>query len=848
MAFNGTKNFKKNELINYLESIGTKFGAHLNAYTSFDETVYMIQIPTDVDSILDKGLQIMEDWAHNVSYDSVEIDKERGVVMEEWRLGLGAQERMRKKYFPVLFKDSRYAVRLPIGTPEVLEKCPYEALRSFYRDWYRPDLMAVVVVGDFDLDKMEKEIKSRFGSIPKRENPKPLKTWEVPDNKEFLTAVATDKEAQFTLVQLNYKQKHERTTNVAEYRRHLIEELYNGMIGARLTELTKQENPPFVFAASNYSQMVRNKDSYSCFAAVKPDGIENGLKALVTENERVKRFGFTPSEFDRQKKEMLRNMEKMNNEKDKTESRNLAMEYVYHFLQGEPAPGVSYEYALYRMLLPDIKLEEINALAGRWVTSGENAVAIIMGPEREGLTMPTDARIQQLIKEAQSAPVKAYVDKVSNKPLLAAVPAGSKITAESELKELGIQSWTLGNGVKVNLKTTDFKNDEIQFSAFAFGGSSVVEDKDYMSAAFADGIINESGLGEFDQTALEKMLQGKIVEVTPGINDLTQELSGNCSPKDLETMMQLIYLYFTAPRKDAVAFKAVKEQFASFMQNRDNSPDRVFADTVAYTMSGYNYRNRPLRPAMLDDINLDRAFDIYKERFSDAGGFTFTFVGNVKAETLKPLTEKYLGGLPASNKKETFMDREKEGPKGKLEAVVKKGKEPKSSVNLKFTGPFEYNRKNRNEMNALIKLLSIKLRENLREDMGGVYGVGANPVMKHYPKETYTITISFGCAPGNVEKLIAAALTEIEDIKKNGCNETNLTKVKETFIRERELYLKENNFWLASISQNEMNRENMLEILDYNKWVNSLTSDDFKRLANRYFNLNEYKRFVLMPE
>jgi len=846
MAFNGTKNFKKNDLVNYLESIGTKFGAHLNAYTSFDETVYMIQIPTDADSIVNKGLQIMEDWAWQVSYDSTEIDKERGVVIEEWRLGLGAQDRLRKQYWPKLFKDSRYEQRLPIGKKEILEKCPYSALRSFYHDWYRPDLMAVIAVGDFDLDKMEKEIKQRFGAIPKRENGRPLKKWDIPDNKELLTAIATDKEAQFTVVQLLYKQPTQITSNVAEYRRLILEQLYNGMINQRLSELQKQENPPFVFASCNYSSMVRNKDAYTCLVAVKQDGIEAGLKALVTENERVKRFGFTISEFDRQKKELLRNMEKQFNEKDKTESRNLATEYVHHFLEGVPAPGIAYEYSLYRMLLPGIMVEEVNVLAGRWITSGENAVAIVMGSDAS--KMPTEEKVKQIIEEAQKATLKPYVDKVANKPLLAVIPAGSKVKSEEKNEKLQITTWTLDNGVKVLLKPTDFKNDEVLFSAYSFGGSSVVEDKDYMSAAYADGIVEESGIGAFDNITLEKMLAGKIVQVSPVIDDVTEGLSGSCSPKDMETMMQLIYLYFTAPRKDITAFKAAKEQWISFMQNRENSPDRVFADTVSYTMSGFDFRRRPQRVNMLEEINLDRSMEIYKERFTDASGFTFTFVGNFNPETIRPLIEKYIGGLPSDNKKESYKNREKETPKGNLEVTVKKGTEPKSAVSMKFSGPFDYTRHNRNEMNALLKLVSIKLRENLREDKGGVYGVGASPQMKHYPRSRYEITIGFGCAPDNVEKLTAAALAEIEDVKKNGCSDVNLTKVKETFIRERETYLRENNWWLASISQNDMNKEDINDILKYNEWVNSLTSDDFKRLAVLYFNQAEYKRFVLMPE
>ncbi|MFI5218006.1 MAG: M16 family metallopeptidase [Bacteroidia bacterium] len=849
MCFNGTKNFKKSELVDYLESIGTKFGAHLNAYTSFDETVYMMQVPTDSETYITKGLQILEDWAHNVTFDSVEIDKERGVVTEEWRLGQGAQERMRRKYWPTLFKDSRYAVRLPIGKPEILQKCPYETLRKFYRDWYRPDLMAVMAVGDFDVDKMEQRIKQQFSNVPKAESTvRKLVKWEVPDTKEFLTATAQDKEAQYTMIQLLYKQPVEETKTVGDYRKLIVHELYNGMINARLSELQKQADPPFIFAQTNYGGFVRNKKSYTSFAVVKQDGIDRGIKTLVTENERVKRFGFTAGELERQKKEVLRNIEKAFNEKDKTESRNFVSEYVRNFLENEPAPGIENEFNYYKKFMPEITLEEVNALSKKWITNGENAVMLVLAPEKEGVTVPADDKIKALIKEAQTSNITAYVDKAITKPLMDKKPAAGKIISEKTIPEVGVTELNLANGVRVFLKQTDFKNDEIMFTAFKMGGTSLSDDKDYQSADNSNAIVDESGVGEFDKISLDKIMQGKIVNVSPSIIDLNAGMDGSFSPQDIETAFQLIYLYTTSPRKDETAFKSYIEQQKGFLQNRQSSPEQIFRDTVMYAMSNYNFRSRPETVEMLKEVDLNKSLDIYKQRFTDANGWTYTFVGNFKPDIIKSFIEVYLGGIPSSGKTETFRDLGITPPPGKVEKTVKKGSEPKASVNLKWTGKFEFNRMNRFKVNALLKLLSIKLRENLREEKGGVYGVGASPKLTHYPKSSYEITIGFGCSPDNMEKLISACFDEISDVKKNGCNEKNLVKVKETFLRERETYLKENAFWTTSISQNAMNGENLSEINEYNKWVEGLKSEDFSRLAEQYFDNTQYKRFVLLPE
>lgn len=848
MAFNGTTNFEKSELVDFLERTGVRFGADLNAYTSFDETVYMLQIPTDTEKVFLKGIQILQDWVQNVTYDSTEIDKERGVVVEEWRLGQGASDRMLRKNFPVLFHDSRYADRITIGKKEIIEQSPYDTLRRFYREWYRPDLMAVIAVGDFDPEVVVSLIKEKFSSLlnPPREKTRVL--YPVPDHNNLLVGIATDKEATYSSIDIEYKFPVEEAKTVKDYRTMLIEQLFITMLDRRYSELIQQPDPPFTFASSNYSSLVRTKAAYSNFAVVKDNGIERGLQTLLEENERVQQFGFTQTEFDRARKEIVRRTEKSYNERDKTESRNFAREYVSYFLEHEPSPGIAWEYKMQQELLPAISLAEVNALASKWITSGKNCVILVNAPEKAGVIIPSEDQIRKIFNDAQQMQVSAYVDQVSTAPLMEKQPMPSKVINEDRISAYNITQWTLANGVKVILKPTDFKNDEILFSSYKWGGTSRYGDKDFMSAVYATGLVANSGIGNYNEAQLEKYLSDKVVSVAPGISELQQTMSGSASPKDLETMLQLIYLYFTAPRKDSDAFKSAMQQDLAFVQNQHASPEATFRDTLQLVMNQHNFRFQPLDEQRLKLVEMNRAYEIYKERFADAGNWTFVFVGNFIPEDLKSKIEMYLGGLPSLNKKETFRDLGIGPPAGIINKEVYKGSEPKSAVSLIFTGLFEYNRHNRNDIFALQKLLNIRLRETLREDMGGVYGFGVSPSLKHFPCSRYQLSISFGCSPGNVDKLVAAALQVLDSVKQNGCSTDNLLKVKESLLKEREVNLKQNNFWLSALLQSDMNGENILELEDFNKQVESLTSEDFKRLANAYFNTKNYATFVLYPE
>ncbi len=848
MAFNGTKNFEKNELVSYLQSVGVKFGADLNAYTSFDETVYILPIPSDDETILDKGLLVLEDWAHNITLSDEEIDKERGVVLEEWRLGQGANQRMRDEWFPVMFKNSRYAERLPIGKKEVLENFKYETIRQFYKDWYRPDLMAIVVVGDIDPEAMERKIKERFGKIPSVKEPKVRKLFEVPNHEETYVSVVTDPEASFTQIQLIYKQENEPTTKLDEYRRDIVYNLYSGMITKRLQELRQSANPPFFFASTSYGSMVRSKSNYSSFAVVGENGVENGLKALITENERVKRFGFTEGELARYKAEMLNSMETAYNEQDKTESERYTSEYVRNYLNNEPIPGINFEFDFYKKVLPTIGVEEINALAKKWITDG-NRVVVITGPEKEGVVMPTEDEVLNLLKQTESADIAAYDDGQLKSELMDQKPIAGKVVSTKKLEVIDATEIVLSNGVRVVLKSTDFKNDEILMRAYSLGGQSLYPDADDNNASYASQIINESGVAEFTVTDIQKMMSGKTVRVNPFIGGLTEGFNAGAAPKDLETMLQLVHLYFTNPRKDPEAFESFKTKNKMLYGNLMSNPQFYYSDQVNKILTQDHPRagGFPTNEDM-DAIKYERAFEIYKDRFADASDFNFFFVGNFNVSEITPMLETYLGSLPSKNREETWKDLGIRPPSEKTETTVSKGTDQKSQVTIVFTGKTDYNKDNNYNLRTFGELVTIKLIELLREEKGGVYGVGAFGSVSKYPYENYTFRIGFPCGPENVDELVKATFEQIEKIKAEGVSEEDINKLKETQKRQRKEDLKKNDYWLNSLYTYYFNESDVNSFYDYDKQIEELTAQALQNTAKQYLDKDNYIKIILMPE
>jgi zinc protease len=847
MGFNGTKHFAKQELIDYLESIGMRFGPELNAYTSFDETVYFLNVPTDSAYFVETGFQILEDWAHLVSFEEEEIDKERGVVQEEWRLGRGAWMRMLDKQLPIIFKNSRYAERLPIGKKEILESCSYETLHKFYKDWYRPDLMAIVAVGDFDKDWIFNLMKKHFASIPPVENPRQREMYPVPDHDEALFAIATDEEADRTQVGVYFKSEYQPKKTVDDYRVFLMEKLYNTMLNNRLNELTKKADPPFLFGFSGKGGFVRTKEVYYLAAGVKEDGIELGLDALLTEANRVKKFGFTETEFERTKIKILRDMESAYKEQDKTESARHAQMYVYHFLSETPIPSAKQELDLSNQLLPGIKLTEINKLANEWITDN-NRVVLVSAPEKDNVIIPTEDKLLSVFAATEQKDIEPFVDAVSEAPLVANPPEQAEIIEENTQAELGITELKLANGVHVLLKPTDFKNDEILFDAYSFGGTSLTTDDKYMSAQVATDIIMESGAGGFSIIELEKKLTGKVVNINTYIGDKVEGIKGSASPQDMETLFQLIYLAFTDPRKDNESFESYLTRMKGFIENRSARPETAFNDTIQVTMAQYHPRSRPWTVSLLDEINYEMAYSFYKDRFADAGDFNFFFVGNFDIEKIKPLIQIYLGGLPAIDRVESWKDRGVSPPKGVIKKEVYKGVEPKSTVRLAFTGHYEFGYKNFYALSSLVDVMRIKLRETLREDLGGTYGVSIWRSVKLYPREEYGLNIMFGCAPERVDEMIQTVFQQIDSIKTVGPGDNYITKVRETQTRTYEVNLKKNGYWLNELWWKHRNDEDLMDIIRYPDYVRTLSAEVIQQAANEYFNTDNYVQVVLYPD
>ena len=846
MAFNGSTHFQKNELVNYLESIGMRFGADVNAYTSFDETVYMLEVPTDTAGPLDKGFQIMEDWAHNLSFDPVEIDKERGVVIEEWRLGRGARTRIFDKQVPILLNNSRYAERLPIGKKDIIQNASYETLKNFYKEWYRPDLMAVVVVGDFDKLQIEKLIKEHFAGITNHQNEKQREIFHVPDLQGLSCTIVTDPEATSTSISFEHRLNVEPQEKVKNYRQGLVEGLFNQMFTERLTELSHKANPPFIYAYSSKGNFVRTKDFYTLGASVKDDGIETGFQTILTEAQRVKKFGFKETELARAKQNMLSSIEEAYKERTKTESDEFADELVRHFLTKEPAPGIAYEFDIYKQYLPGITLNEINKLAEEWIRK-DNSVITVSGPDKKEIKALTEAELKDIFDKAQSTDVSPYNDIVSNLPLLEKTPVSSAVVNETYNKELNVTELKLANGVKIVLKPTDFKNDEIQFYSFCPGGTSLCDSASYIPAVTATSLVDQSGVGKFTIDQLQKMLAGKVVNVSPYIGELTEGLSGSSSVKDIETMFQLIYLYFTSPKIDSTSFISYKSKVQTWLMNRNASPESAFGDTLQVTLGNYNYRRMPWTESMLPQMDPVKSLSFYKDRFADASGFTFVFVGNFDPKVIKPLLETYLGGLPSLNKEDKWKDLKIFPPRGVISKQVYKGVEPKSTVNITFSGDYDWSTENNYELYSMVDVLRIKLREILREDKSGTYGVSISSSPMKYPEQKYSLTISFGCAPDRVDDLIKTTFTELDSIKNINVTDDYINKVKETQKREFEVSLKENNFWLSSLQLYYYYGNDLSLLMKYPDRVAGLNSGIVKKAAQKYFDNKNYIQVVLYP-
>jgi zinc protease len=844
MAFNGTERFAKNTLIDFIEKAGMDFGADLNAYTSFDETVYMLTVPTDDGKLVTLGLDVLEDWAGALSFDAGEVDKERGVVIEEWRLGRGAGQRTFDKQWPIFLEGSKYADRKPIGEKDILEKAPVDTLKRFYKDWYRPDLMAVIVVGDVDPDAMQKEIEKRFGDLKNPDKARQRGNIEVPFQERTRAAIVTDDEQSFGQVSLAIKGPLTPVRTEEEYRTELLEELFHGMLRSRLGELRRKPDAPFVFAFTSTSSMGRAVDVFRMFAGAKPGEADKALELLTTEVERVRRHGFVDTEFQRAQADLMRQLERAVTEEAKAESRNYAFQITRHFLDDEALPSRSKKLELAKKFLPGVTLKEVNALAGQW-TERKDRVVSASGASRD--KMPSEKELLAIVDAASKRDIDPYVDTVGSGTLMASKPEPGTIAKEEQIDPIGVSVWTLGNGVRVVVKPTDFKNDEVRMYAWSPGGTSLVPTAKYRTAASAAAIVGQSGMGEHDQTAIEKMMAGKVAWVSPFIDELEEGLRGNASPQDLETMMQMVHLRFTAPRKDAEAFASWRGQQEAFVKNRDLDPMSTFFEKLTAFSNNDHPRRKFVTMAELGKVNHDAAFDFYGDRFADASDFTFVFVGNVDPAKLQELAKVYLATLPTKGRKENWKDPKINHPRGSKTFELKKGQDPKSFVYVTYHGTAKWTPEAEDDLDMLSEVLDIRLREVLREEMSGVYGAFSNGNIERRPKQRYTYSIGFGCAPENVDKLKRAVYEEINRIKQAGVGDEYIEKLKEQRRRKLETDKRKNEFWERQLAKHFRYGTDPKAILEAEeKQIERVNSDTIKQAAKRYLQ-NQRIEGVLVP-
>jgi zinc protease len=847
MSFNGTVHFPHNDLVDYLQKAGVRFGADINAYTSFDETVYELPLPSDKPGILDTGIMIMHDWAQSATLDPTEIDKERGVVLEEKRLGKGAAERMQRIAWPVILNNSRYAVRVPIGLDTVLDNFKRPTIARFYHDWYRPDLQALIIVGDVNVDSLERVVRKTFSDLKNSAHERIRIKYTVPLTGKIQFVAVTDKEMTSTTMEVMIKHKMPTLKTAADYRNAIIQGLFNQMLSGRYDELSRSSDPPFVSGSAGISGFMGGLDLYDASVEAKPGELENGFKAVWRETVRVKRFGFTATELERAKTAYLNGLDEQLKEKDKTNSESYVKEYQEYFLRDIAAPGIGAEAKITRDAMPSITLAEVNGLATAYIVDANRDI-IIEAPEKDKSTLPDEAIVNGWLSAVESEILQPYKDEVSGLPLLCKDPVPGRIISSQQNTALGITTLNLSNGLKVLLKPTDFKNDEVQFSAFAPGGTSLYSDADYQSAANAAGLISAGGTGNYNTNQLQKYLEGKELSVAPFITDRYQGFSGSTTPKDLETALKLVYAYFTEPRKDTAIFKGIVEKSMDGLLNRSSDPGSIFSDTVSAVLGNHNVRRTSPSLEKLNQVNLDRAYAIYKDRFADASNFTFTFVGNIDTTVIKPLLEKYLGSLPSTNSHEIAKDLGIHIPDGIIEKTVFKGTEPKSTVLLVFSGKYDYSPENNIRLDALKETLEIRLLQRLREDESGVYTPGVYEQTSKFPQQRYSFLIQFGCAPKNVDKLIASALDEINKLRTSGPLQENVDKWRAEGKTSFEPQLKTNVFWLGYITGKLQNQEDMDMVNHYTILLDEVKPTDVKAMAVKYLSGDNYIKLVLKPE
>lgn len=848
MAFNGSAHFKPGELISYFESTGSRLGPHVNAQTGFEDTIYMLDLPTDKPIIVEKGLTAFADFAGGLTLDAKEIDKERGVVVEEWRGGLGAGSRVRDKQIPVLFYQSRYADRLPIGKPEILKAFPPSRLRAFYDAYYRPSNMAVVVVGDLDAQKLEDMVKAAFGGITARGPAPGARQVTVPLHTETLVSVVTDPEITQSSVSLIRKRPRGSSDTVGDYRRSLVQRFFEQMLNDRLDEISRRPDAAFLGAGIGGGGLSPDVETVSLGASVQSGKIAEGLASVAREAKRAREFGFSAGELDRAKKWMAAYYERAHTERDKTDSGAFAQEYLNHFLEGEPSPGIGFEYRLVQQLLPGITAAEVTAL-GKTLLADDSRVILATSPQKADITVPTADELKAALAAVESTAVTAWKDTPSTRELIERKPEPAAIVATRKIDEVGLTVVTFANGVDAWLKPTDFKNDQVVFSLQAKGGTSLAPASDYVEASLSAAYVNLSGAAGLKALDMQKLLAGKLAGATPFASLSTHGFNGSAAPAQLETALQLLYARFTQPGDDPEAFELLKRQLNSFVANRLDNPETVFGDKLEEVNTSGHYTSKPLTVDRVNTLDRAKMTTFYKQRFSNAADFTFFMVGTFKIDDALPLLAQYVGGLPsAGTSSSDFKDLGIAFPAATRRTTVEKGREPKSQTVISFfadppgNDPMEQER-----ALAATDVLEIALRDILREELGQTYTVSVDLSQGLPQRGGGHVEVSFGAAPDNIEKMTARVLQEVQRLQKEGPSEDLVTRAKETARRSYETQLRQNDYWLRRFQAVQMWAQEPAMIAHRLERINAVTPAAVKEAFKKYFPADRMTVVTLVP-
>jgi zinc protease len=851
MEFEGTRHFPQQGIVEFLSSLGLSIGPDANAATSFDETSYTLRVPTDVPGALDRAMLILEDWAGAAAFERSGIERQRPIVLSEWRMNLGADERIQDKLRRVQLEGSRYADRSPIGTPDSIQKAQREQLIRFYRDWYRPDLMAVIVVGDVDRAAVARMITQHFSSLanPTPERPRPA--FDVPEHTETRYAIVTDKETTATTVRVSDLRPARNQGTVGGYLEIMRDQLFAAMLGDRLDELAQSDKAPFLQAAADRELFPapRTRDEAVVQALVPNDGITRGLDALVTELQRVTKFGFTATELDRAKQANMAGSERVVAESPDRESSSRAEEYTRNFLEDEALPTIWQELAFHRRFLPGITLSQVNALVSDWFPD-RNRLVVVAAAEASGVVLPGEAQLSAVVRAASEKPLEAYVDAGAGEALMDAPPARGTITRTTTRPEAGITEWTLSNGATVVLKPTTLRADQILFRASAPGGTSLASDADFIPARAADDVIPAGGAGRFSGVALDKILAGKAVRVRPFINEIDEGMNGGSTPQDMELMFQLLYLRFTQPRADATAFGAMRSQALALLANQSASPEVVFNQAIDAALSGNNPRRQPETPQTVAQWNLEKSLAFYKARFADASNFTFVFVGSFTPESIRPLVETYIASLPATHARETFRDLGIRPPQGVITKTIEKGNAPRSEVAIVFSGPFDYDEANLLSMRTMVLLLQSRLSDSIREELGGTYSITADWSATKLPNPEYHVRIEWTCDPARTSSLVQRVMEEVEFVRSTLLAPDRMARVRDILAREFDRNGQDNGYWLNQIARKYQDGDaaNVASIVQLPQQLANLNGYAVQLAARKYLDPDNYVRVTVMPE